>query len=177
MDLPNVTFFTELEEINKWHMLRKDNITETPYIYKTYVKFTFIAYTVMLIFGIPGHILSILTITQTSLFRTSRVSLCVALSVVDSCFLITQYVRMTGHHIHNNDSVNISNIVCKLGDFSFLYFTHMDAFIIILISIERLLAIYKPHVVKKLITPGKTKICICILAVFFLILDGEFIIR
>ena len=151
--------------------------TATTYKYEIYVKYTFMAYTIMLIFGIPGHILSILTITQTSLSKTSRTFLCVALSVVDSCFLITQYIRMAGHHIHNNDFVNVSHIVCKLGDFSFLYFTHMDAFIIVVISTERLLAIYKPHLVRKLVTPAKTKIIISILAIFFLILDGEFIIR
>ena len=150
---------------------------ETGYVNSVYVRYTLIAYTVMIVFGIPGHILSILTITKTSLRNTARASLCVMLSIVDSCFLITQYIRMAGHHIHQNDYVNESKLICKFGDFSFIYFAHMDAFMIVFISIERLLAVHKPHLVKKLITPTKAKGAIWILAAFFLFLDGETIIR
>ena len=155
--------------VNKFH--------ETDYAYSVHVQCTLIAYTVMIVFGIPGHILSILTITKTSLRRTARASLCVVLSIVDSCFLITQYIRMAGHYIHQNDYVNESKLMCKFGDFSFIYFAHMDAFMIVFISIERLLAVYKPYLVKKLITKTKAKGAICILTAFFLLLDGETIIR
>ena len=57
------------------------------YVYAIYVKCTFISYTIMLILGIPGHILTFVVFTQTSLSKTSRASLCVALSFVDSGFL------------------------------------------------------------------------------------------
>ena len=147
------------------------------YPYSVHVQYTIIAYTVMIICGLPGNILCILTIKKTSLRRTARASLCVLLSVVDSCFLITQYVRMIGHYLNQDDYINVSKIMCKFGDFSYIYFVHMDAFIIVLISIERLMAVYKPYLVKELVTSNKINGAIWVLGTFFFVLDGESIIR
>ena len=145
--------------------------------HKLYVKYTFIAYAVMLTFGLPGNILSILTILQTSLSKAARSSLCVVLSVADICFLITQIVQMGFFHIAQINPVNFSPISCKLGDFCYCFFTHIDAFMIVLMSLERLVAVYKPHTVKTLVTPGRIKWTIFGLIVFFLIMDGELIVR
>ena len=142
-----------------------------------YVKYTVIAYAVMLTFGLPGNILSILTILQTPLSKAARSSLCVVLSVADICFLISQIVRMGFFHITEINFVDFSTITCKLGDFCYAFFTHIDAFIIILMSLERLLAVYKPCAVKTLITSVKINWTIFGLILFFLILDGEVIIR
>ena len=147
------------------------------YVYAIYVQCKFISYTLMLILGIPGHILTFVVFTQTSLSKTSRASLCVALSFVDSGFLLVQYIRMAYHHLHHTDIVNTASIARKFGRFLYLFFTHMDAFIIVLISTERLFAVYKPHRVKKIITPGKVNMTIGLLTLSFLLLDGENILR
>ena len=163
---------------NKESVRQNSTIHLTDGSHKLYVKYTFIAYTVMLTFGLPGNILSIMTILQTSLSKAARSSLCVVLSsVADICFLITQIVRMGFFHIVQINLVNFSTISCKLGDFCYCFFTHIDAFMIVLMSLERLVAVYKQHTVKTVVTPGRIKWIIFGLIVFFLILDGELIVR
>ena len=55
---------------------------------------------------------------------------------------MVQYSRIAYHHLHHTDIVNNLNTACKFGRFLDLFFTHMDAFIIVLISMECLYAVY-----------------------------------
>ena len=145
--------------------------------YFVYMKYTAIAYSIMITFGLPGNILCILTLSQKSLSNKARSSVCVTLSLVDSLFLIIQYMRVMSNYVYRTDVVNLSLITCKLGAFFYSFLSNMDGFMIVLMSIERLLAIYKPYSVKTLLTPLRMKCIITFITMLFLIWDGETMIR
>ena len=142
-----------------------------------FTKFNFYTHTIMLFFGIPGNILCILTIRQKSLSKMARTSISITLAIVDSLYLIVQYTRTVYNHLHKDTILNISNIICKFSDFSYLFCTHMDAWMIVLMSIERLVAVYKPYTVKRIFTPLKIKCVVISFVVFFILLDLEMCFR
>ena len=145
--------------------------------YMTYVNYTAIAYSVMLAFGLPGNVLCIITLSQKAFSDMARTSVCVMLSLVDSFYLSMQHMRILAQYIRKMDVVHESIITCKMGAFCYSFLSHMDGFMIVLMSLERFLAVYKPHLVKILITPRRMKLAICCITVFFLIFDGESMIR
>ena len=73
---------TDLLTVTSGRNFTNDTETEmsisNEYVYAIFIKCAFISYSVMLILGTPGHVLTFVAFTQTSLSQTSRVSLCVA---------------------------------------------------------------------------------------------------
>ena len=142
-----------------------------------FTKYNVFTHTVMMIFGIPGNILCILTIRQKSFSKMSRTPLIITLSLTDILYLIIQYIRTVYTHTHKGSILDISNITCKFADFSYLFCVHMDAWMIVIMSIERLVAIYKPYTVKTIFTSMKIKCLVISFTLFFLLLDVEMCFR
>ena len=137
--------------------------------YMSYVKYSFIAYSVMFTFGLPGNILYILSLEN--IFIKSSQKFFFMCSPISSrylvFFLVTQFTWIGYFYFKKTHSSNFSAITCKPGDFCFAFFTDFDAFMIILITLERLLAVYKPYAVKILITSVKIKWTIFFIILFF----------
>ena len=142
-----------------------------------FTKYNVFTHTVMILFGVPGNILCILTTRQKSFLKMSRTPLIITLSLVDILYLIIQYTRTVYTYTHKRSILHISNITCKFADFSYLFCVHMDAWMIVVMSIERLVAVYKPYTVKKIFTSLKIKCLVISFTVLFLLLDGEFCFR
>ena len=143
----------------------------------SFTKYNVFTHTVMILFGIPGNILCILTIRQKSFSKMSRTPIIITLSLVDILYLIIQYIRTVYTHIHKRSILHISSITCKIGDFSYLFCVHMDAWMIVVMSIERFLAVYKPYTVKRIFTSVKIKCIVTSLILLFFLLDVELCFR
>ena len=142
-----------------------------------FTKYNVITHTVMMLFGIPGNILCILTIRQKSFSEMSRTPIIITLSLIDILYLTIQYIRTVYTHTHKGSILHISNITCKFGDFSYLFCVHMDAWMIVVMSIERFVAVYKPYTVKRIFTSVKIKCIVISLILLFLLLDVELCFR
>ena len=114
---------------------------------------------------------------QKSLSKMARASITITLALVNSLYLITIYVRTIYYYVHKDSTVHISNIICKLSDFSYSFCTHMDAWLIVLMSIERLLAVHEPYTVKRIFTPLELKCIVIFSIIFFILLDIEMCFR
>ncbi len=129
------------------------------------------------IFCIFGSIL-IIKIMRRPIFRQMpRHLTCLALALIDLLFLI--YVLL-GNLIEIITSVNpavMNSILCKIQIPLLLYFNHLDAWFITILTLDRLLAVLRPFQVKQIVTAFRTKILLIILTIFFFVWDAEVILR
>ncbi len=103
--------------------------------------------------------------------------MCAALAFVDLAYLLLSFsvslvLIMTGEPIGL-----INGFLCKLS-MSFLYLcTHLDAFIIVGLSLERVVAIFWALQAKQILTKRRIKLFLVIIFTFFILFDGETSVR
>ncbi len=173
MEGNNTTVAGVLQGTNNTNSAAAGGVNE----FMLYVKYTFYAYSCMLVFGVPGNILVILTNTISVTHKAARNLICVALSVVDLCFLVIQYTRMAYLHFVWNDLKNVNVVTCKLSDYCYFLFSHLDAWMIVMMSVERLVAVYKPHLVKRIFSLRRAKWILAAMIFAFVAFDFDLTIR
>ena len=132
---------------------------------------------VAFVLGILGSLLIIVIMIRPTFHKMPKSRICLALAVVDLLFLM--YIFCTGLYevITGVPPVLDNAILCKLNPSLIWFFTHMDAFLVIFLTIERLLAVIKPFHVNMIITLPRVKIIITILTVLFFTFDCEVYFR
>ena len=145
--------------------------------FNLYIKYSLFAYTFMLTFGLPGNILCLLTLRLPTSSKTARGPLCFTLALVDATHLVLQYLRLSYTYYKSDDIRHASEVTCKLTDFQYVFLIHTDAWLIVVMSIDRLVAVFKPYTVKTLITPRRMKCFLMGLGLFFFVFDAELIFR
>ncbi len=129
------------------------------------------------VFGIFGSLLIIVIMIRPTFRKMPKSRICLTLAIIDLSFLI--YVFCTSlYEILNGVSPLLDNVIlCRLNIPLTGFLTHMDAFLVIFLTTERLLAVIKPFHVNMIITIPRVKSIIAILAVLFFIFDGEVYFR
>ncbi len=103
--------------------------------------------------------------------------LCRALAVVDLLKLIGHFVIAV---VYSGWSIALpitSRALCKLYVFLIMMFTHLDAWCIVSLALERLLAVSVPLKMKSFITKGRVRVIVSGLIAFFLLFNAEILYR
>ncbi len=140
---------------------------------------TFVVYStvVVSILGGFGHILSSIILTRPPYNDMPHALFCSALAFVDLALMIFQInislIRIfTGQH-----GTSINSFTCKFF-INFVYLgTHLDAWIIVGLSGERVIAVFWPMRAKLIITKFRIKIFLLIIFLFFIVFDVETSVR
>ena len=99
---------------------------------------------VVTILGLVGNSFSLITVTSKRCKRSSFTVYIGALAVVDSCLLIIHVLDTLLIGAYNMDLGRHGTAICKCIRYSQLAFRHISAWIIIAITIERVLATIYP---------------------------------
>ena len=152
-----------------------NNVTEQGgYIGNEFID-QFVAYTsvIICIFGGVGNLLSLILMLRPPFNNMPHCILCASLAFVDLAFMvhklgISLIVIILGKHLPI-----INGTLCKFGIFFSYLCLHLDAWIIIGLSLERVIAIFKPLEAKQMITKFKIKLFLVIIFVFFILFNLE----
>ena len=100
---------------------------------------------VLLVIGIPGNIMCIYIMRQKTFKEMARSYICITLAIADSGFLILDGIRGIFFYITQweADYLTTSIITCKLNNPFIIYVVHLDAWMIVFLSVERLIAIFR----------------------------------
>ncbi len=103
--------------------------------------------------------------------------ICRALAVVDLLKLTEHLVVAAVYSGWGIVPPMTNRVLCKLYVFFIMTFTHLDAWCIVSLALERLLAVFVPLKMKSLITKGRVRILVSGLVVFFLLWNAELLYR
>lgn len=106
----------------------------------------------LLAFGNVGNILSLLVINRKNKQRNSAEIYLSALAVCDICVLNVALLRQVVREAFGIDIRSIHGSVCKIQVFLTYFFSYLASWILVAISIERGIGVWKPFVAKKLFT-------------------------
>ncbi|CAH1797430.1 unnamed protein product [Owenia fusiformis] len=122
----------------------------------------------IIILGTIGNTLALIILTRKNMRKsTSSVYLSV-LAVVDTMVLYTGLLRYWIIYISDVDIRDITLGGCKVHIFIVYYTVHLSAWILVVVTSERLIAVYIPHKAQVYCTHFSTLITLCVLfAVFF----------
>ncbi len=129
------------------------------------------------VFGILGSLLIIVIMVRPTFRKMPKSRVCLVLAVVNLIFLIYTFSTRLYEMVERVSPLVINATLCKLNLPIRAFLIHMDASLIIILSLERLLAVIKPFHVNIIVTFSRIKIIIAILTVLFLIFDGEVYFR
>ncbi len=127
--------------------------------------------------GMLGSLV-IIKIMRRPTFRSMPRSLVyTALASVNLLFLI--YVTMTSiYDIVEGKDPTVSNIyMCTINFPVSGFFTHMDAWLLAVLTSERVLCVVRPFHIKQIVTRFRTKVLLSTLTLFFLIWNAELAFR
>ncbi len=147
-----------------------NNVTEQGgYIGNEFID-QFVAYTsvIICIFGGIGNIISLIVMLRPPFSDMPHCILCASLAFVVHGLGMSFIVIILGKHLPN-----INGALCKYGVFLSRLCLQLDAWIIIGLSLERVMAIFKPLQAKQVITKAKIKFFLAIIFVFFILFNLE----
>ncbi len=144
--------------------------------------FNFLMYfaIVLCIVGSAGNIL-IIKIMRRKRFRIMPRSLiCLTLAITDLVFLINYFITEILAAIGVNIYLTVWNFSCRLYLWLaplMTFLMHVDAWLVTMMSCERLTAVVWPLQVHTIITRGRIKAVICFIIIFFILFDFEESVR
>ncbi len=125
------------------------------------------------ILGTLGHVLSLIVMLRRPFNEMPHSIICVALSGVDLAYMVL-HISTTSMEILTGSGLMFKNdYCCKMFVTVILMCLHLDAFILVGLSIERIIAVFYPLKAKLIITKCRIKTLLAITFVFFIIYDGE----
>ncbi len=125
------------------------------------------------VLGIIGALI-IITVMRQSEFRSKPRSLIyISLSVIDLLFCVFLLADKICFLVYGEALAIIGVIACQIDRFFTHFLVHMDAWLLIILTVERVVAIVKPLEVSTIVTRSKVKVTVIAMAIFFLTLDGE----
>ncbi len=125
------------------------------------------------ILGMVGAV-TIIAVMRMPHFRSMpRSLLYISLAIIDLVFCI--YLMITRVWVLGFVEAlgQSSRIGCQIDRFLVRFLAHMDAWLLITLTGERMIAIVKPLEVNTIVTRSKVKVVLVSMAMFFTILDGE----
>ncbi len=140
---------------------------------------TLITYSLLTIsiLGALGHILSLIIMLRPPFNEMPHSIICAALSGIDLAYMMLQISTASVNLLTGSDLMLQNDYCCKLSITVTLLCLHLDAFILVGLSIERIIAVFYPLKAKVIITKARIKILLLITFAFFIIFDGEMSFR
>ncbi len=129
------------------------------------------------ILGALGHVLSLIVMLLPPFNEMPHSIICASLSGVDLAYMLLQ-ISTTSIKILTGSGLMLQNdYFCKFFIGVTYLCIHLDANILVGLSIERIIAVFYPLKAKLIITKFRLKILLLITFVFFIIYDGEMSFR
>ena len=125
------------------------------------------------IFGAFGHILSLIILLRPPFKEMPHSSICASLALVDLVFMLLNINMASVEIVSGKHLMLINGYLCKFVYSSMQLCLHLDAWILVGLGAERVVAVFYPLRAKLIITKFKIKVLLTITLLFFLILDGE----
>ena len=130
------------------------------------------------IFGVIGSLLIIKIMLRPAFRKMPRHLTCIALATIDLLFLIYSLFTDLFEIVTGASPVVTSGIIlCKVHLPLLGFFNHLDAWLLITLTLDRLLAVARPLQVNQIVTTFRTKMLLIVLIVFFFSWDAENIVR
>ncbi len=129
------------------------------------------------IFGVFGSLLIIKIMLRPTFRKMPRHLTCIALATFN--FLNLTYILVIDifEIITGLPAVLMNIILCKLHPPLLTFCNHMDAWLITILTLDRMLAVARPFQINQIVTTFKIKIILIILIPFFFAWDAEMMIR
>ena len=113
--------------------------------------FELTAKTIALIIGIPGNILSILVLKRKNLIEQNISLYFIALAISDLIYLICpSSVYVSSIYLNALQEINANSFYCKINKFFNNTMLQISSYLLVIVSIERTLAVIYPHKVRLL---------------------------
>ena len=129
------------------------------------------------ILGVIGSLLIIRIMLRPVFRKMPRHLTCIALATVDLLLLMWTFCTDLFEMTTGLNPVVGNRILCKLQFPLLVYLTHMDSWLITVLTFDRLLAVMSPFKVNQIVTAFRTKILLVILTTFFFVYDIELSVR
>ena len=107
---------------------------------------------IVIVVGTIGNILSFRVMLRRRLRQTTTALYLIVLSVADTCVLYSGLLRQWIRALQGTDVRNFSDFSCKFHIFIVYLFLQFQAWILVAITIERLVAVTLPHRSRKIFT-------------------------
>ncbi|CAH1799714.1 unnamed protein product [Owenia fusiformis] len=121
---------------------------------------------VIIVFGLTGNVLSFLVMQFTSMNKTSSSIYLAALAIFDTGVLIVGLGRHWARVMFAYRIRQTHEWACKVHVFFTYLFIDLSAWMLICVTIERVILVYLPLRAKSICTKTKTKIVICLVTLF-----------
>ncbi|KAK2170559.1 hypothetical protein LSH36_2g10077 [Paralvinella palmiformis] len=129
---------------------------------------------VIIIFGTIGNLLSGLVMMRKSLQRHTTSLYLIVLAVVDTAVLYTGLLRYWIRALYGLDIRTLSVAGCKIHTFLVYFLVHFEAWILVWVAFERLVAVYVPHRAKQAFTKKSAAVQLAVTAAALMTLDAHF---
>ncbi len=163
------------------YTIQNRNDTEATEIIRSKV-YNYLMYVsiVLCIVGSCGNILIIKIMRRKRFKLMPRSQICLTLGIVDLLFLLQYFLSETAGAMGHNVYLIIWNFSCRLYHFiapMSIFYMHIDAWMIVTLSLERLLGVLKPLHVQTMVTRTRIKGLIIFILFFFILFDFEESVR
>lgn len=126
---------------------------------------------VLIVFGTIGNLISIYVLNQRP--RTSTSIYLTALAICDLFMLYCGLGRQWSMHVFQFDVRNVSAVICKLHFFSVTFSAQMTSWILVAITVERVISVRRPHLARPKCTKMLALLVLTTEVIVLLLLDGH----
>ncbi|KAK2152996.1 hypothetical protein LSH36_311g00022 [Paralvinella palmiformis] len=128
----------------------------------------------LIVLGTIGNSLSLAVMMRENLRRHTTALYLMVLAVVDTAILYNWFLRNWTYAISGIDTRLLSVAGCKIHTFCSYLFVDFESWILVLVSFERLFAVFAPHRVRNIFTKKSAIIQITATGVFLVIVNLHF---
>ncbi|CAH1789742.1 unnamed protein product [Owenia fusiformis] len=128
---------------------------------------------VIILLGLCMNLLTFLVLTMTKMWTMSSSVYLAAICVSDTLNLMITLMRFWIIEMWNIDFRNSHVVLCKAGAFLAYYLAHISAWLLVAVSLERVLMVGWPLQVKRLCTHRNAWIAVGVILLLFLLLNGH----
>ena len=109
-----------------------------------YFKYLYYIRLALVAIGIPGNIMCIYIMRRRTFKEMARSYICITLAFADIGYLLFEALRASFLYMTEwkESHVTISVVTCKLNDFLSFFLLHLDAWMIVFLSVERFVAVF-----------------------------------
>ncbi len=139
----------------------------------------FVAYCILIVtlFGLGGNSLCLAVMLKPPFSKMAHSIMCGMLALVDLAFMAFHLIISLGEIITGEVITWLNSPLCKFGIFFSYLCLHLDANIIVGLSIERVICVFKPLRAAHIITKFKIRLYLVLIFAFFILFNGESAIR
>ncbi|KAK7103629.1 cysteinyl leukotriene receptor 1-like [Littorina saxatilis] len=127
----------------------------------------------LFVFGTFGNVMTVVILRRMNMKRSAMPVYLTALAVSDTCLLYTGLLRRWVMNVFDLDFRTLHSAVCKLHTWLVYAVTIVSAWILMFMTVERAISVWKPHHVSLLCTRKKAAVIVVGIVVFSLVANAH----